>query len=43
MKHNSCRLAGVAFLVALGVLGSSPVETAHESPQSAASINEVLR
>jgi len=42
MKHSSCRLTGAAFLVALGVLGSSPVETAHESRQSAASSNEVL-
>jgi hypothetical protein len=42
MKHSCCKVIGVAFLVALGVLGSSPVETAHESSQSAASINQVL-
>jgi hypothetical protein len=42
MKHNSGRLAGAAFLVAL-VFSSSPVETAHESPQSATSINGCWR
>ena len=42
MKRNSCRVTVVAFLVALGVLGSSPVETAQESSESADSINQVL-
>ena len=41
MKRNSSRVTGVAFLVALGVAGSSPVETSHESSPSAA-VNQVL-
>jgi hypothetical protein len=42
MKRNSSRVAGVAFLVALGVLGSAPVEIAQQSSESSASANQVL-
>ena len=41
MKRNSSRVTGVAFLVALGVAGSSPVETSHESSPPAP-VNQVL-
>ena len=41
MKRNSNRATAVAFVVALGVVGSAPVETSHESSQSA-TVNQVL-
>ena len=41
MKRSSSRVTGVAFLVALGVAGSSPVETSHESSPPVA-VNQVL-
>ena len=41
MNRNNSRVTAVAVLVALGVAGSSPVETSHESSQPAA-VNQVL-
>jgi hypothetical protein len=42
MKRNRCRVAGVTFLIALGLLGSAPVETAWTLSESSAPVNQVL-
>ena len=42
MKRNSCTVTGLAFVVGLALLVSSPVETARASSESSAPVNEVL-
>ncbi len=42
MNRNRCRVIGVAFLLALGLPGSAPVQTAERSTGSSAPVNHVL-
>ena len=42
MKRNSCRVTGIVLFLGLGLLGSSPVETAEKHSEWSVPVNQVL-